>query len=1015
MSKINILAKNLLILASAGTGKTYQLSNRIIGLIASGVEPERIVALTFTRKAAGEFADAVLTKLAAAASDPAKAARLQAELGLQQADFPAALEATVRALPRLTLGTMDSFFARVVRGFQYELGLTGGTFDLLEGPRAEAAKDELLAEILGGTFEDGGGEFFHAFRRAMIGREDQKVSEGLRRFVQTWQGRYRADRALEWGPSSLSTHRREDWEIHKHALATRARAGLGDIAYTDKRQLACLEKLIDTLELHTVGSGLLMQGSNGVRDSLFPALLEEGPLLQARFYKDFTLGGPTAGALREALMLLANCEMAAACERTQAVRGVVEVYDRLCEKRLRRRGRLGFDDVKLLMGAWSRSEDARLRREAVDFRLDARYDHWLLDEFQDTNRSDWAGLLPLLDEAAAEGEGSMFVVGDRKQAIYAWRGGEVGLFDEVSTRYADGLETAPMAESRRSCPAVLDLVNRVCGDRVALAELFGPVASQWVWEEHMASETTAHLAGEARVEVMEEKGEERLKRLVALLRELGVGERAMSCGILLRTGKQVQEVADLLRSEDFDVIEEGARKPAKDHPVGLALWHLLLWLADPSNKFAAEVVRMSPLGAVLTERHGPHWQKSWEGLLERAGQVGFGGMLEELVADVSLEWSEFGRRRAGEVIAALVVLDAAGVVTPREAADRVGRLEVSQSPGVAAVQVMTIHKSKGLGFDVVVVPELAHEKIPGAKHFEVAEGATWMSQTPPQWVRGLLPEMRAAEERWGEAQRYEAFCTLYVALTRAKRGLYVLLDPASKSAEDDRASLANWMLSALGGVGQSGAVFQSGTSNWFADVALLGTAVAKPAEVVLPAAVRRRERTTPSGHAMAAAAAQPIHSGGGLRFGTEVHAAFEQVGWIDEVPPVLPASEVGRRVAELLEVPALREVFLRRGRRVDLLREQPVEALVDGRWLSGVIDRLHLHRDESGAVVAAEVIDFKTDAINTSAELLARHGGQMGAYRVVLEKAFPGAAVSCLLVSTKLEELVELPRRGGGA
>jgi superfamily I DNA/RNA helicase len=246
MSKINILAKNLLILASAGTGKTYQLSNRIIGLIASGVEPERIVALTFTRKAAGEFADAVLTKLAAAASDPAKAARLQAELGLQQADFPAALEATVRALPRLTLGTMDSFFARVVRGFQYELGLTGGTFDLLEGPRAEAAKDELLAEILGGTFEDGGGEFFHAFRRAMIGREDQKVSEGLRRFVQTWQGRYRADRALEWGPSSLSTHRREDWEIHKHALATRARAGLGDIAYTDKRQLACLEKLIDT-------------------------------------------------------------------------------------------------------------------------------------------------------------------------------------------------------------------------------------------------------------------------------------------------------------------------------------------------------------------------------------------------------------------------------------------------------------------------------------------------------------------------------------------------------------------------------------------------------------------------------------------------------------------------------------------------------------------------------------------------------------------------------------------------
>ena len=53
---MNVLAKNLLILASAGSGKTYQLGNRVIGLVAGNVPPERIVALTFTRKAAGEFA-----------------------------------------------------------------------------------------------------------------------------------------------------------------------------------------------------------------------------------------------------------------------------------------------------------------------------------------------------------------------------------------------------------------------------------------------------------------------------------------------------------------------------------------------------------------------------------------------------------------------------------------------------------------------------------------------------------------------------------------------------------------------------------------------------------------------------------------------------------------------------------------------------------------------------------------------------------------------------------------------
>ena len=73
----------------------------------------------------------------------------------------------------------------------------------------------------------------------------------------------------------------------------------------------------------------------------------------------------------------------------------------------------------------------------------------------------------------------MFIVGDRKQAIYAWRGGEVGLFDEVMERYRVGLEIEPMAESWRSCPEVLALVNHVCGDARTLRELFGgfPVAA----------------------------------------------------------------------------------------------------------------------------------------------------------------------------------------------------------------------------------------------------------------------------------------------------------------------------------------------------------------------------------------------------------------------------------------------------------------------------------------------------------------------------------------------------------
>ena len=79
-----------MILASAGSGKTYALTNRFVQLLAGGAPPERIVALTFTRKAAGEFFDEILNKLARAASDAAEAKRIAAEIGephLGPADF----------------------------------------------------------------------------------------------------------------------------------------------------------------------------------------------------------------------------------------------------------------------------------------------------------------------------------------------------------------------------------------------------------------------------------------------------------------------------------------------------------------------------------------------------------------------------------------------------------------------------------------------------------------------------------------------------------------------------------------------------------------------------------------------------------------------------------------------------------------------------------------------------------------------------------------------------------------
>ncbi|QTN33002.1 UvrD-helicase domain-containing protein [Akkermansiaceae bacterium] len=1001
---MDVLEKNLLLLASAGSGKTFTLSDRVIGLMAKGVEPEKIVALTFTRKAAGEFADAILKKLADAADDAGKAAELEGKFGGGGVDFPELLEKVVGKLPRLTLGTMDGFFAKVVRGFQYELGVTGGRFELLEGEAAEGVKDELLEGLLDGGAVVDEEEFLNVFRRATAGKEGTRVLEELRDFIQAWHGHFLGAASCEWGPAGLSGVEISDWEKAKGGLIAQARRDWPGVVTTDKRQEKAFAAMMDALERHTVGSGSLDKATSLLK-SVMDAAAESGGALEVSFYKPFTIPGLGAQALRDLVELAARCELAAALSRTRGVHGVIAAYDALVESELRRNGKLGFDDVKRLMGCWMNAEDARLRREAVDFRLDANYGHWLLDEFQDTSRDEWNALSPLIDEGMSDGESTVFVVGDKKQAIYAWRGGEVGLFGELKDHYGDGLKTETMAESWRSCPEVLEPVNRVFGDHETMARLFGGAAAGgWEWEDHVSAEPLrdASRAGHSRVEVIAK--DDKAERVIALLKELGIGEKRLTCGVLMDTNRHVRELADALREAGFQVVEEGAREPGKDHPVGVLVWQLLRWLADPADNFARQTVLMSPLRAVLEERYGTAWQAAWERLGGRVSEAGFAGMLGELLAEIHGVLGDFGRRRVADLLEALRELDRKGVLTAREAADWIGRMKISQSPGVAAVQVMTVHKSKGLGFDVVVLPDIPKDKIPDFTHYRTVRGEGWLTAAPAKWARAMIAELRVPEESWVIRQTYEEFCKLYVAMTRAKRGLYVFLDTPAASADEEKASLPNWLMASLGlGMGDS-AVFETGNPDWAEGIETLQKPpAAGPA--ALGRAVAKRSRSTPSGRKKDSA---PARAGGGVgrRFGTAVHAAFEQLGWLDEAEPELPAGEAGECVRKALAVGEINRLFRRDGRAISLHREQRIEALICGSWMSGAIDRLHLHRDGAGKVVRAEIIDFKTDRVTSAEELREKYAGQMAAYREAIALMHPQAEISSLLVSTALGAVV---------
>ena len=138
-----------------------------------------------------------------------------------------------------------------------------------------------------------------------------------------------------------------------------------------------------------------------------------------------------------------------------------------------------------------------------------------------------------------------------------------------------------------------------------------------------------------------------------------------------------------------------------------------------------------------------------------------------------------------------------------------------------------------------------------------------------------------------------------------------------------------------------------------------------------------------------------------MKFGTEVHALLEKTEWTDEAPPDLPQTDAGKAVAKLLGNPALHEIFEKLGRPVDLFREQTVDAILDGKHLTGIIDRLHLHHDSLGKVNRVEIIDFKTDAVETPADLIERYSAQMDSYRRVMAMIHPNADVQCLLLSVR--------------
>lgn len=1081
------------ILASAGSGKTHALVTRYLQLLARGEAPERIIALTFTRKAAGEFFDKILQRLAGAAVDEAARARLAADVGragLEREEVVAWLRRMIEALPRLTLGTLDSFFIRMVSAFALEFGL-GGPFTLLEGDDIARAREELCRGLFQGMPADRRGEqddFIEAFQLATYGVEEKSLHRAFDSFVEAHHHAWMQDPVPEkWGrPTAV-------WPQLPWYLQTTA----GDPQALRETFAAALEvttlsdaqkrKLLDVatkLSAHVPGTETSKTHSY-LQSNILPSLdgLRRGRA-QFKVQKMLTLEGAACEALTALIGRLLAGEADVVLRRTRGLAALLGDYESQHEAGVRREGRLTFDDVKFLLARGGPGGDG-LARLAVDARLDARYDHWLIDEFQDTSLLQWEVLRPLVEEVLEDPEGrrTYFQVGDEKQSIYRWRGGEPALGRHIIERYQ--LPTRPLTESRRSAPPVMDLVNAVFGDAGAMRSVVPPAtAARWEagWVAHTtfhrtrpgfaalvrpgamvrgdegaadegaADEGAAEMGGDALSGGRDREAEGgagfdgELEVVAAVLREILPLERGLSVAILLRGNTEVADaVAFLRRQADLPpVVSETDAPVAVDNPLTLALLSLLRVAAHPGDTMAWEHVMMTPLAGVWAPEEATRGrlvrqtlQEVWSDGLEAWVRRWLERLEPVLAAD-----DAFSRLR-GEQLADLAREFDAGGSRDLDAFLRAAETSVARERAWSdAVQVMTIHKSKGLDFDVVFLPRLAGKSLADDSRQLLLRSrgddfeTRWVLRRPPSILVAADDVLREAREADQAAQAYEGLCVLYVAMTRARHAVYLI--GAEKAGAGSARHAAMLVEQALGGQepadplvadGREWACgWSAGDPRWFEAMPVgggSGAAAVSPAAaaVFVPSGPgrRRRPRLTPSGRETHVLTADQVFSAGATparELGVLVHALFERIddpddpsgaeSWWSSTHPE-PADwqrEAWQQVTACLDDPDLR-VLMRRSPDAGLWREKRFEVILDGEWVTGTFDRVMVGPDR------AVIVDFKTDQVADEAAARDRAAGyrpQLDLYRRVLARltGLDPAAIRTVLVFTRLRRAVEV-------
>jgi ATP-dependent helicase/nuclease subunit A len=837
--------------ANAGTGKTHVLVQRILRLLLSGANPRSILCLTFTKNAAAEMEARVLTRLGEWATS--SSADLRKELAGLLSRPPANAEmvracslfaAVIDAPGGLAIMTIHSFCERVLRRYSLEANVPPGFGVLTEEEAHEALQEASSAAFASATegplsealdcaaAHAGEGEFARVLQ-AMLAKRNALA----RLFAITDEEHPHPLPLIEARLRGLFALAPED---HRDGLIARSaslldtgtlKEGVAALAWgtkTDRECAARFEAVLRAVDAEAVCEALktafTTKGGEprkslmtaGVRKRV-PALHERLCAAQEAFLAlDAKLAGLKLVQASLALLRLAEA-----------------IFDRY-EAAKRARAALDFDDlIAKALSLLCRQEAA----EWVLYELDARIDHILVDEAQDTSPEQWAIVERLVSDFFA-GEGArdciptLFAVGDEKQSIYGFQGAVPELLGAYGELYEAKVQEAGLAW----CAADLDLSFRTLGpilgavDDVSaalpglgeglvrhlayrceaggLVELWEPERGErpdkgTVWEPDAAEAPPPKPA-----EVLAARIAAQIKHWLENGESLPSRGRAIEPGDILILLRKREPMASLLqaalKAEGIPVA--GADRIALiDELAVMDLLALADALLQPEDDLSLAAILKGPLFGFDEDRlfnlaygrKGSLWQalerdpsshgtaKKLQAWRELAGQLSpFDFFAHILEAEDGR--TAFAARLGAECFDAInELLNLAETFSARPRAGlceflsfvRKSASEVKRETDQAAleVRIMTVHGAKGLEANIVILADTCSSKDAASAPIFFLDDESGAPEIPVWAVKGTsaLQPVASAKKTVKASEQRELGRLLYVAMTRARDRLYI--------------------------------------------------------------------------------------------------------------------------------------------------------------------------------------------------------------------------------------------------